>query len=269
VGIKFFKMNLLDHARGGVGLTVTDAVATNDGSEFVNAIRNRSDADGWMTSGSTDAANTTLEISFADFVEVNRIALLNHNFKSFTVKYWSEDTDAWEDFATPIVETNFAGISNYYEVPTTYTFRIQVVILGTQVPDSDKTLRQLIVTEELGELETEVMIDPLFDEDKKTSRYVSGKNYVTKSVGGFKVKLTMSSISNNEDLQLIERLHKIFGGFHVWLCGGDVTQYETVREGYRMEDIFFVQVATSYNPQWRDGRYYNGLVVNFTLVEVN
>lgn len=269
MGIKFFALSYLDHTQNGVTLSVTDSVAFDTGGDFINEIRNRSDKDGWMTSGSNDAANTELLVTFSDLTEFTRILLLNHNFKNFTMQYYDEDTNAWADFSTPIAVTNFAGKSSYFEVERVFTFKVKLTIQGTQTPNADKSLRQFLICEEIGELVTELNIDPVFDDDRKISKYVSGRNYVTKSIGGIKIKLTMSSIGRADDLELIEYLHSLYGGFHTWLCGGDITQYETVRNAYRMEDIFYTLVSTLYNPQWRDGRYYNGMIINFTLVEVN
>ena len=50
--IKFYRKSHIDFDRINPEITVTDSVATNDGQEFINFLRNRNNNSGWNTSGS-------------------------------------------------------------------------------------------------------------------------------------------------------------------------------------------------------------------------
>lgn len=268
MGIKFFRLSYLDKARSGVSITVTDSVASSLGANSVSKLRNRSDTDGWSTSGSADSGNTTLELAMGDQISFTRILLLNHNLKAYTIKWWDSVNELWQDFNTPIAEANFTEASSYYEVEETFSSKLQIVITGTQVADQDKIIRQILVTSELGEFQTEVDVEPVFDQNISTRKFVSGKNFVSKSPGAMELAISMSSTKRDSDLTLIETLRKVYGGFHVWLCGGTTSQFPYLREGYRKEDIYFMAINSNYSPRWRDGRFKSGTIIDFKMVEV-
>ena len=101
--IRCFQKNKIDLDDVNVAITVTDAVATSTGQAIVDFIRNRNNTSAWLTSGSTDAANTTLEINMVDVHSVDKLLLIGHNWKAFTVQYWNGTI--YTDFSTPISET--------------------------------------------------------------------------------------------------------------------------------------------------------------------
>lgn len=267
MGIKFYKKNIYDLTNQDAVTTVTDAVAVSTGQSFVNFMRNRDLRSGWITTGSSDAANTEVEIDFNDVREFDRIMILAHNLKSFNIKHW--DGVDWQDFSTPIVETTNSAGSNYYEFTKVFASKVKLTILGTQVANSDKSVQQIIITESLGELSIEPEMIPVFDKNKKVNKYLSGKSFISKGVGSFGVRLRMNSVSGESDLALCETLFNSFEGFLISLSGGTTSQYETIREGYRLQDVYYVACANDYTPEWLDSRYANGMKLDLRLVEVN
>lgn len=267
MGIKFFRKNVIDFTNELAEITVTDAVADDDGQDYVDLIRNRDNFSGWGTTNSTNAANTTLEIQFGESRTIERAILIGHNFKSYTLKYWNGS--AWTNFSTTIAPTTNDATDTYHEFTEVSTTAVQLVILGTVVTDDDKFLTQLILCEELGEFEDEPEMQPQFDKDRKATKFLSGKNFVAKSIGGFNLRLRKKSISNENDLALVETLFNSYEGFLVWPCGGTTSQFETVRHGYRMRDIFVMNLQNEMQPEWLDSRFYNGMQVDLKLVEVN
>lgn len=267
MGIKFFKKSVYDLSNTLPETTVTDATASNTGEAFTDFMRNRSNSSGWATTGSVDAANTTIEIDFNDLKEFNRIMLLGHNLKAFTLKYW--DGSSWVDFSTPISETTNTAGSNYYEFDLVESRYLQLIITGTMTADADKTIKQILVCEFLGELSFEPEVDIEFTKQRKRTAYLSGKSFVSSQVGGFSCRLRHPTIENESDFSLIEELFDAYEGFHISISGGTETQFSTVRPGYRLEDIYFVNLANEYRPSFLNGRWKNGIPIDMVLVEVN
>lgn len=246
-------------------ITVTDAVATNTGQDFVGFMRNRNNASGWATTGSDDSADTEIVFNFNDLKEFNRIMFVQHNFKDFKVEYL--DTSAvWQDIETI---TNNQIDTTYIEFDRVEGSQVKLTINSTQEIDADKFLRQAIICEEIGRFSIEPEIKAEFSKERKTNRYLSGKAFVASQVGGFSCRISKSGVFTEQDLSLIETLFDQFEGFLVSLSGGDTTPYETIRAGYRLRDIFFMNLANEYEPNWDESRYKNGMSIDLRLIEVN
>ena len=151
--IRFFNKNKIDLSNTLVAITVTDAVATNTGQSFVDFVRNRNNTSAWLTTGSTDAANTTLEVDMTDTRELSEVLIVSHNLKAYTIKYWTGIV--WTDFSTVIAETANTETTNHHAFATVTTQKIQIIITATQTVDADKQIKQLILTDEVaaGQLE--------------------------------------------------------------------------------------------------------------------
>lgn len=265
--IKFFRKNIIDLSNDLVTITITDSVATDTGEDFAYLMRNRNNNSGWATTGSTDAAGTTMVVDFGEERSFNCIHLIGTNLKSFTLKYWNGS--AWTDFSTAINETTNTLSTNFYNFTTVAGSQLQLVISGTQVADADKYIKQFLVTEIIGTFSVQPELKPQWDKDRKTTKFLSGKNFVAKSVGGFNLGIRMKSASLDADFAIIESLFNSYEGFLVWPCGNDVSQFtDGVREGYRLEDIFLMDLSNEYSPEYIDSRWANGLPIDLKLVEV-
>lgn len=269
MGIKFFKKNKIDLDFTAT-ITITDGVADNDGQDFVNFLRNRDNFSGWSTTGSTDAANTELVAEMDGAKDIDRIFLVKHNFKNFTIQYWDEDSLTWTNFSTAINVTNNTLETSYFEFNSVYTSKIKLVITGTMTPDADKFLNQLIMTEEIGTLVTQPIIQPKIDRTRKVTKFLSGKVFISRSVPSFEVKIKMNSVTSENDLALCETLFNSLESFLVWISGGDIAQFNNqVRVGYRLEDIYLVNIDNEYTPQYEESRWAFGVPINLGLQETN
>lgn len=266
MGIKFYKRNKYDLSNSRPTTTITDAVATDKGESYVDLMRNRRNTSGWMTTGSTDAANTQIDIDFNDEVEIDSIMILKHNLKAFTIRYYNGSS--YVDFSTAISETTNTAGSNYYSFTLVSTSAIRIIITGAQTVDADKFINQLIFTESLGEFSEEPQIMAEFDKDRKVTRFLSGKNYVAKSIGGFMCKLRKRAVANQSDISLISTLFDSFDGFLVSLSGGTSTQFEFTVPGYRLEDVFFMNCSKEYKPDYNGGYFKHGQDLDMSLIEV-
>lgn len=265
--VKFFKKSFADIDNANASITVTDSVATSTGQDIIDFVRNRNNRSAWRTTDSTDAGTTTLTIDFIDTENISRLLFLKNNWKAFTVKYWNGIS--YVDFSTVISETVSTAENNYYEFTAVDTSKIQVIITGTQVADEDKELYQFIATEEEGTLEAFPEItNPRHVSLRQRTTMLSGKTNIVESIGRFSCGLKVPYWKSDNDLTLVEKLY--FGRLPmlVWLCGGDETQFSSIRRGYRLEDIFLVRPVNDYSPKWFSGVYTTGLEIEIRLDEV-
>lgn len=259
--IIFFTKNAADYQDPAVLLTASEANA------FAPQVQDRSNQTGWMTTGSVDANNTTLTCNFQNLKFLTDILLVGHNFGTFTIKYWNGV--AYVDFSTPINVVGSTDSTTRFTFTQIQTTMIQVTILGTQVPNTDKKLNQLIATTLIGQLNGWPLIQkPTFNLNKATNLMLSGKTYLGYNLPGFSCTLSVSIWSNPADLTVIETLYGSGNGFLVWLCGGSTVQFSSQRQGYRLQDLFLMKPSDNYMPEWANGLYQSGLKISMALVEV-
>lgn len=266
--IKFFNKNNIDLDNTDATITVTDATATDTGQSIVDLMRNRNNTSGWLTTGSNDAANTTLVFDMIDEKQVSDIMVVKHNLKAFTIKYWNGLS--YVDFSTPINETTNTEETNYYSFTEVSTTRIQLVITGTQVVNEDKIIRQFIITNKLltGQLTGWPLIrSPRHNTSKQISKMLSGKVNIVETTGAFSFSLEVRNWNIDADLNIIEEIYFGRKGVLISLSGGDDLQFSHRRIGYRKEDIYLVRAINDYSPEWVSGIYTNGLKIKMNLHE--
>ena len=269
MAIRFFEKNKIDLSKGSlVTITVDDGVASNPGQEFVDLMRNRQNDNGWATTGSSDAGNTELIVEFGESHNIDCIFFVGMNWKAYTAQYWNGA--AWTNFGTPIAETVNASAVKLHEFAAVDTEKIRIVITGTFVADADKVCAQIVVTQAIGSFVTQPYLErPTPSRNKKFLKALSGKGVVLRSTGGFSVRMRQDAVGEEADLALIERLNEFYEGFLLWICGGDESQFRPgVRIGYRLEDLFLVNVVNEYSPEFHRGLYRNGVDVDLIFAEV-
>ena len=259
--IAFYHKSACDISEVGVTATATQ------GNDYAIQILNRSNLSAWITTGSVDSDNPYIDVDMVDTKTISDLFLIKHNFKNYTVKYWNGST--FVDFSPAIAETNYSDDNSNYPVSPVETSKIRIQIFGTQVSDEDKYLYQFVATDLIGRLQGwPVIKNPIHGTNVRTSTMLSGKNFVTRNVGGFSCTLEVSNWKNNADLTLIETLYELTNGFLVYLCGGDESQFSSVRKGYRKEDLFLMKCMEDYSPEFVEGLYKTGLKLSIKLGEV-
>lgn len=259
--IMFFKKSIADLANTDVVLTASE------GDDFADFVRNRNNFSAWLTTGSTDASNTTFEIDFIDAKPISDILLLKHNFKAYTIQYW--DGSTYQNFSPSISETTNTAESNYYRFTQVSSSKVKLTITGTQTANAEKFLYQFIVTSRLGQLNAwPIISDPLASRNKKKNQTLSGKMSIAENVGFFSCKLGVKILTNETDLVLIETLFGTTEGFLVWINGNSDSQFRSLRQGYRKEDLFLMKCSNEWSPEYYKGLYQSGIVIDMKLEEV-
>lgn len=261
--VTFFKKNKFDISFEDVTVTASEA------PEFVYYLRDRSNATGWMTTGSLDANNTTIDFEITDAKDFTDILLVRHNFKAYAIQYWSPIAGAYVDFSPAIHVVNGPGGTTRHSFEPASTRKIRLVIQGTVTPNDEKSMRQFIATELIATLNAwPVIKDPVSSRNKIKSTMLSGKRSIRENAGGFSVSLEVAIWRDEADLAAVERLYFANESFLTWLCGGDEGQFSSPRIGYRLEDLFLTKCENEYEPEWYRGLYQSGLNLKVKLVEV-
>jgi hypothetical protein len=261
--IKFFRKSRCDYEFSYVSATASNSPDT------AGAVLQRSNRNGWGTSGSSDAENTTLTINFGDTVTIDSILLILHNWKNYQIQYLASDGVTWTDFAPAVHPTTSTDSTTLHSVPTTLTSSLKVTIFGTQVANSEKVLSQFIATTLIGTLTGYPVMDkPTLGRALQEQKLPSGKSRILSNIGGYSVSLKFPVWDVSADLTIFETLANANEGFLFWPCGGDESQFFSVRQGYRLQDIYLVRCKNEYQPALLHGRYAVGLVVQMDIIEV-
>lgn len=264
--IKFFRKNHIDADRVSPVITVTDSVATNNGQEYIKFLRNRNNNSGWNTSGSNDSANTQILVELRDYQNVDVIMFVRHNFKNFLVEVYDS---GFGDFV------EYANIVNNEETTTlleksVYTDQVRITIYGTTEPDLDKTMRQLIITENFfsGQFEGWPIIKkPVTSLNKKVTSMISGKKRIVETRGAYSCELNVKLLKIDEDLTMIENIFFNREGVLMLLSGGNEDQFSSRRIGYRNEDIVLVRPVNELELPFVKGIYSTGIKIKMKLIE--
>lgn len=267
--INFYKKSHIDLDRDNPELTVTDSVASDTGSTTLKFLRNRNNFSGWLTTGSTDAANTEILFDLKDFQDIDTIMLIKHNFKNFLIEYFDVGSGSFVTYEN--VTNNTLDTNIYKKTASINTNQIKLTINATIVVDADKSMRQFIITESfgVGEFEGWPQIKrPVASLNKKVDKVLGGKSRVVEKRGSFSVDLEVKFWVIDEDLNLVENIYYNREGVLMLLSGEDESQFKTTRVGYRNEDVFLVRPTNELSLPYDKGIYSNGIKVKMKLDEV-
>lgn len=258
--ICFFEKNFLDLDNESATVSATQ------GNDFAKYVRSRSLRSAWLTTGSVDADNTEFEIDLANSFNIDRMILVDHNFKSYKIEQYDFDSGLW----TSIFDTtNDVNTTSEIVLSEFYGQRFKITIRGTKVADSDKRLNRVLITKKLGQFRYWPKIDnPVVDQGRSVRKTLSGKSSVLRTVGAFRCSLKISNWKNADDLALIEALYRQVQGFEVWFSAGDETQFYYTAEGYRSRDIYLMGFSNDWSPSFKNGIYSAGMEVDLNLIEV-
>ncbi len=267
-GIKFFKKSKNLYADG------TQIMATSGDASALYSI-DKNSFTFWRSVSSDDTTSEVITITFNASITIDRLLLIDHNWKDFNVKYFSGGS--YVHFASVvgisgsqsnITETTFAQNTSYYEFTPVTTTSVQLTVTKTQVVDAQKYISQIIFTEEIGTLDGFPIISAVeHDRNLRKKEMLSGKMLVVKSEESFKTELKFNNYpaSLSDDIDLMMELHDMENPFLVWLCGGRYgSQYFKKQiKGFRLQDVYQVQVMASIKLDYMNNMYKGP--VNFSV----
>lgn len=266
--IAFYEKNKIDLENVDIQITVTDAIASNNGQDFVNFMRNRNNYSAFMTTDSTDLANTTLEVFLGDVKAIDSLFLVGHNLKNYHIEY-KAGLGSYLDFTDPIQPTDDDNETTYYNFQSVQADTIRIIIYGTQVADADKQIKQLILTEKLGQFEGfPIVKSPTTATNKRNTKMLSGKARVVETLESFKCSLQVKHWRKEADIELVQDLYFLREGFLLWINSNKPEQFFSEVRGYRKQDIYLVRPTNEFKGEYAGGIYSNGLKQSINLAEV-
>lgn len=266
--IKFYRKSHLDLDRDNPTITITDSVATNTGQAYANLLRNRNNNSGWLTTGSDDTANTEILVEFGDYVDIDAVMLVKHNFKDYLIEYYDGGSMSFVTYENVTSNTETTNI--HTASSTINTNAIKITVYATQTADADKSMRQLIITECFGVGEFEgwpVIRSAQSSLNKQSNKLLGGRVNVIEKRGSFSTSLRVKFLTIDGDLSLIEQIFYNREGVLMLLSGGNEDQFKTKRIGYRNEDIVLVRPTNELDLPYDQGVYTNGIKIRMDLEE--
>ena len=264
--IRFFEIPASDYSNQNAVFTVTDPLADDDGQLIVDFVRNRNLTSSWLTTGSLDANNTELLVSFGDAQYLTSLFLVKHNLKSFKLEYF--DSLSWTEFDN---QTDNTLETTEHVLPEgANVLEIRLTIYGTMVPDSDKRITQYLASKQIGQMEGFPEIKSMTHKTGiKNSVMLSGKHSISNSIGAVSFGLKTKVSESQADVDLVESFYYTYKrGVMVYVGGGDQDQFKLKLRGYRLEDFYVVKPAKDYRDDIYRGIYSSGVKMDIAFTEV-
>lgn len=273
-GIKFLEPNK-NLLKDGASATASSGASSKD------SILDKNEFTFWTSVGSDDTTTETLVVTFPASLIIDRILLLDHNFKEFTIKY--DLASVFTDFANVvgldgalgggISETVFADDTAYYEFDPVTTTRIEITCTKAQIVDAQKFLAQVISTEEIETLVGFPQIRRLsHSRNARAVKVLSGKSIIQKSLDSLSFELQFKDYppTLETDLALPSTLFERSNSFLVWLCGGrrGTTFFRFTNRGFRLKDIPEMQMERDMRTTYRKNVYTLPPTITFRLRQV-
>ena len=236
----------------------------------------------WQSSGSSDTIVETIQVTFSQSLTMDRVVLINMNFKTFSVKYW--DGSAWVDFTgvfysqDTVVPVGIYGSSVYgglhgyaisganidnNELNTRYfafdsvsTTSLLITVTKTIIPNAQKFMHELYAGVEIGTFSDDIMCKP--NSYSATVR-ASDSMIITKSNGGriryeksdkYRARISLKQVTGSNDTGILDEVFT-YGELAIWPCGGK-NDYTT--RGMRIQDFYSVVVSDDQESDFDIGR---------------
>lgn len=269
-GVKFFDKNYALFKNG------SNANATSN-DDSIKAILDISRYTQWVSIGSNDVTEEVITITFKTSLEVDRIFLVDHNFKQFTVKYNSGGT--FIDFTnvvgvngvtnTVISETDFNYNTAFYCFDSITTNQIQIKVLKTQIANEEKKLTQFIATKEIGTFQGFPRVNAESDRNETKAKALSRRSIIQKNYETNEVSITFKTHPFQNDIDIIETLFDREESFLVYPCGGRTGEayFKIEQRNWRLEDIYNMQIVGDMKNNFEKGVYTLGVNKTIKMVE--
>lgn len=259
-GIKFFKKSKALFVKNATATASTNTEAAKNiltSNKFVR----------WTSAGSNDTITETITIEFIAS-QIDRLFLIDMNFKEFTVKYDVAGTPT--DFAnvigldgsqSVIAETTYLKDTAYYEFDAVTTTKIYITATKTQIADVEKSLERLYVTEEIGTFQGFPNVDPeILNQNINKQKVLSGNMNTQNRLETFECSLKFKNyppIQNDYDILL--NIHRSTESFLIWLCGGKFgNNFSIIKENWNLKNVYNVKAIAKLNTKWNKNIYLAG-----------
>jgi len=229
----------------------------------------------WSSFGSNDSTTETYTITLPAAVSLSRIFLMDHNLKKFQIKYGTTPIDftgvigldSYSDSKIDI--TDFTRNTAYFEFDAVTTDTLVLTMDTTQTANAEKFLVQFIATNEIGTLLGYPKLNNIkLDRDIKRSKSISGRSHIEKSYESGSFDLSLKRYSKQDDIDILDALHDRETPFLAWLCGGLPDQFTTKQRGFRVQDIYNMEISRAMSNAYDANVYLMGVNQKYSFQEV-
>ena len=264
--VQFLKPNGLD---ADTTYTFTSALTTNS-----DRLYDRNKNFTVVSVGSDDVTDEVWLFEFGESINITDFFLLEHNAKSFYVEYWTGS--AYSVFTLSTKSSNLNGAvtsllttedqaDTHFNFSSVATTKIRLTMETTQTTDAQKTVGQVIISEEWGTMVVNPLdVDPSFEQDTSVVNTLSNGGNVFVDYGEKYADTLTFSNTNAADMLVIRNLKKSLSPFFVYPGGG----YPNPQEVFRVQDIYYCNYVNPFKPSLRKGLLNLGNDITMRLKEV-
>lgn len=280
----FYQNYLIDYAN-------TLAVLSGNGaSNLYDNDRNTK----WQSSGSDDSVTETILVTFTDSQVIDRILLIDMNFKNFAIKYWdgsqyanftnvytyisTEDgessygsgTYGFGTYATSASDVQNSLNTRYFEFDAVTTNKILIEVTKTMIANSEKYMHALYVGREIGTFKDDLACAP---NSMSVTARVKNARILKLSNGGrvlfeksdkYMSEIRIKNMWDAGDNEIVDVMYSV-AQFCFYPCGA-VDQYAV--RGWRIQDFYPVLIDGDQDQNFTLGRDNSmGMSYSFTLFE--
>ena len=227
----------------------------------------------WDSVGSDDGTPVGFQVLFPEPTTFSRLFVVGTNIKEFIIFYNNSDN------FTNVISLNgplVGGITEmdntldtlYYEFDEVTANSITLVMEATQIPDQDKYITLIAVTNEIGTLEGYPTTTPEIDANEKVARTQNGKFITQKGFEVFSGRLQLEYTSQN-DINIFNSLYEGQEPFLIWLCGGKFGEenFSVEFKNWRLIDLFQVQTSGRIVTTFRSNVYTCSPLITVRFIE--
>ena len=267
-GIKFFERNKAMFVDGA-------SANASSGNDLVKFILAQNVYRSWSSSGSSDSSTETITINLQNTKTINRLVLVDHNFKNYSITYNSGNQfnnvfNVKEETSSLIAEANYDLDTSYYEFDSVSVNTIEITINTTQVANAEKTLNQILLTTEIGTFQGYPTVNRnQFSRNERTVKTENGLNFITKRERtNSGISLRFDAYPIPEDVDIVHELFDLEESFLVWPCGGGRSPeyFKHEQRGWRLKDIFNMQTKGNLQALFYQNLYKSGLKTSINFV---
>ena len=228
----------------------------------------------WESSGSDDAITETYTITLPIAISINRIFLIDHNFKKFQIQYGASldfaNVTGLDNYVDSKIDvTGFARDTAYFEFDAVTTDTLILTIDTTQVVDAEKIIAQFIATNEIGTLTGYPKLNAVtLNRDTKREKAISGRFHIQKSFESAAFDLNLSTYPLQADIDLLDGLYNREDSFLVWLSGGLPNQFTYSQRGFLLKDVYQMQISRGLKNSYEKNVYLLGVNQKYSFIEV-
>ena len=257
-GVRFFEMSFCDIARAEASVTPSNNPAEAD------SLVNRDPDWVWESIGSDDTDTVTIAIDFGAPRAFDALILTECNLRGFALAYLGGG-GVWTTILIEADNTDATVFRQFAEITAQQT---RLTMTTTQTPDAQKTIRDLIITRQIGQLIGYPSVK-IADAEKPTKKdMLSGKSRYVLDPPRAEIAIAFKDHVGAADRDLVDVLRRWREEFLVWPCGGDQTPFAHADKGWRMEDIFLVTRDKGMTHEFTKNLYFSGMTGVLDLVEV-